>query len=121
MVLVVSELSMKGCERQKDLRMPGCPVGVDVEAGGRENSGTLHTKVLDSWSLDWSWPREDLAQSISGLTGAAFLSEEDLTCWDGAKRRPPAEAEGWTTFSARSQGSYERKAVGKSQKDKPFC
>lgn len=50
-VLVVPELSMKGCERQEDLRMPRCPVGVDVEAGGRENSGTLHTKVLDSWSL----------------------------------------------------------------------
>lgn len=42
---------MKGCERQEDLRMPRCPVGVDVEAGGRENSGTLLTKVLDSWSL----------------------------------------------------------------------
>lgn len=92
--------------------MPRCPVGVDVEAGGRENSGTLHTKVLDSWSLAGAGLGEDLAQGISGLTGAAFLSEEDLTCWDGAERRPPAEAEGWMTFSAGSQGSYERKAVG---------
>lgn len=120
-MLVVPELSMKGCERQEDLRMPRCPVGVDVEAGGRENSGTLHTKVLDSWSLAGAGLGEDLAQGISGLTGAAFLSEEDLTCWDGAERRPPAEAEGWMTFSAGSQGSYERKAVGKSQEDKPFC
>lgn len=50
-VLVVPELSVKGCERQEDLRLPRCPAGVDVEAGGRENSGTLHTKVLDNWSL----------------------------------------------------------------------
>lgn len=50
-VLVVPELSMKGCERQEDLRMPRCPVGVNVEAGGREDSGTLHTKMPDSWSL----------------------------------------------------------------------
>lgn len=50
-VLVVPELSVKGCERQEDLRLPTCPAGVDIGAGGRENSGTWHTKVLDNWSL----------------------------------------------------------------------
>lgn len=89
----------------------------------QEEERTVELCIKGARQLEpgWSWPREDLAQGISGLTGAAFLSEEDLTCWDGAERRPAAEAEGWTTFSARSQGSYERKAVGKSQEDKLFC
>lgn len=69
----------------------------------------------------WNWPREDLVEGNCGLTDEAFLSEEDLSCWDGAKRRPPVEAEEWMMFSAGSQGSYKRKAVGKSQEDISSC
>lgn len=101
--------------------MPRCPVGVNVEAGGREDSGTFHTKVPDSWSLAGAGLGKTQHKTSLASLVQQFLSEEDLACWDGAERRPTAEAEGWTTFSAGSQGSYERKAVGKSQEDKQFC
>lgn len=104
-VIVVPELSVKGCARQEDLRMPQCR-GVDVKS----------KREIEQWNfgcrgaqleLGWNWHREGLAQGSCGLTDPAFLSEEDLSCWNGAERRPPVEAEEQMPLSAGSQGSYK--------------
>lgn len=92
-VIVVPELSMKGRARQEDLRMLQC-LGVDGKARGRQK-----------WNFGCrGQQREGSARGSRGLTDPHFLSEEDPSCWNGAKRRAPVEAEEWIPLSAGSQG-----------------
>ena len=101
-VIVVPELSVKGCTRQEDLRMLGC-LGVDVKARGRQSCGTLEAEVLDSWSSagpGWG----GLSTDRCGLTQGSFLRR---TCPAGMETRgPPVEAGDRMPLSAGSQGSY---------------
>lgn len=74
MVIVVPELSVKGCARQDDLRMPRCLVGIDVKSRRKGEQWSFGCKGARQLESGWNWHRE------GGLTDPAFLSEEDLSC-----------------------------------------
>lgn len=96
--------------------MPRSLVGIGVKSRRKREWWNCGCKGARQLEAGQNWHREDLAQGSCVLTDPASLSEEDLSCWNGAKRRPPVEAEEWMAVSFGSQGSYnKRKVVGKSQ------
>lgn len=92
--------------------MPRCLVGVDGKSRKKREQWNCGCKGARQLEPGRNWRREDLVQGSCVLTDPASLSEEDLSCWNGAERRPPVQAQEWMAVSFGSQGSYRRKAVG---------
>lgn len=102
-VIVVPELSVKGCARQEDLRMLRC-LGVDVKSQRKVEQWNFGGRGAAQLERGWTWHREGLAQTAVSLP--RVLSEEDLSCWDGGEKTTWRLETGCHSLSAGSQGSY---------------
>ena len=78
-VIVVPELSVKGCARQEDL------IGVDVKSKRKIEQWNFGCRGARQLELGWNWHREDLAQAaVASVSQRCFLRR---TCPAGMEPR----------------------------------